>query len=690
MKTIPSIFLFVLCLLCGTANAQNIVPQPQQVEQGNGTFTLTPDTKICTNLKGAEKKQLAQYLAAQPLFQNHPLKKSRKGGENQLFLQILPEGSPMAPEAYHLEITPNGILVQAATATGLFYGAQSLIQLAEHTHNGRWTLPEMSITDAPRFAYRGFMIDVSRHFRSVEFLKKQMDAMAHYKLNRLHLHLTDAAGWRIEIKKYPRLTEFAAWRPEANWKKWWSHPTKGRQYSEEGTPGVYGGYYTQDEIRDLVRYAQERHITLIPEIEMPAHSEETLAAYPDLSCAGEPYKNADFCVGNEATFGFLEDVLTEVMELFPSEYIHVGGDEAAKQAWPTCPKCQKRMKDEGMTDVKQLQSYLIHRMEVFLNSKGRKLLGWDEIMEGGLAPNATVMSWRGEEGGLKAAQSGHQAIMTPGGYCYFDQYQDAPATQPEAISGYLPLSKVYSYDPIPATFTPEQAGLIYGVQANLWAEYIETDLHYEYMIYPRLLALSEIAWTQPKAKNYERFRTLALRESRKLKEQGYNVFDLTTEVGDRPESKQPTKHLALGKKVTYNDAPYNSSYPAAGDAALTDGIRGSWTYGDGRWQGFISRNRLDVTVDLESDTDISSVSASFMQQVGPDVFLPGEVIISVSPDGENFTELSRRTYTVTRDNVVDYKDFGWTGSTRARYVRYQARSAKEVGGWLFTDEIVIR
>ncbi len=379
---------------------------------------------------------------------------------------------------------------------GLFYGLQTLIQLTESAGTAGWTVQSTYIEDAPRFDYRGFMMDVSRHFRSKEFVKKQIDVLARYKLNRLHLHLADGAGWRIEIKKYPRLTEFAAWRPQATWKEWWFGENN-RKYCEQNDPRAHGGFFTQDDIRELLKYAEERHIVIIPEIEMPAHFEEVLAAYPELSCAGEPYKNDDFCVGNEQTFTFLEEVLTEIMELFPSEYIHVGGDEAGKRAWKTCPKCQQRMKENNLKDVNELQSYLIHRIEVFLNAHGRKLLGWDEIMEGGLAPNATVMSWRGEEGGLNAVRMGHRAIMTPGDYCYLDKYQDAPFSQPEAIGGYLPLSQIYSYNPVPEALTSDEAKLIYGVQANLWAEYIPTDEYYEYMLYPRLLALAEVAWSAP-------------------------------------------------------------------------------------------------------------------------------------------------------------------------------------------------
>lgn len=670
--------------------AQNIIPIPLKMEQADGMFHLSHETRLYTNLKGSEKKALANYMATLPAPFSSKLKGKKGPGRNTISLLKTSSTDILQPseEAYELNVTPQQVVISATTDAGLFYGLQSLLQLSEPTGEGAWSIPATRITDTPRFAYRGFMLDVSRHFRTKEFVKKQMDALARYKINRLHLHLTDAAGWRIEIKKYPRLTEFAAWRPEANWKQWWSGEN-GRQYCEQSDPRAQGGFYTQDDIRELVSYAAERHITLIPEIEMPAHSEEVLAAYPELSCAGRPYTSADFCVGNEKTFTFLENVLTEVMALFPSEYIHIGGDEAGKNEWKTCPKCQQRMKDENLKDVNELQSYLIHRAEVFLNSKGRKLLGWDEIMEGGLAPNATVMSWRGEEGGINAVKAGHRAIMSPGSHCYIDSYQDAPYSQPEAIGGYLPLSKVYAYNPIPKVLSAEEAKLIYGVQANLWAEYIETDEHYEYMIYPRILALAEVAWSQPERKEYNEFHTRALKAVDWLQAKGYHPFPLKDEIGDRAERIQPINHLAIGKTVKYN-APYSPSYPAQEEKTLTDGNRGSWTYSDGIWQGFISRNRLDVTIDLDVETEIHSISADFMQVVGPEVFLPGEVIISVSSNGTDFVELMRLTHKVAKSDATAFKNYGWQGNGRARYVRYQALADKDCSGWIFTDEIVVK
>lgn len=687
-KEYPKVCLFLWILgMCFHAHpilAQSVIPVPLEMEQGTGSFLLSEKTKLYTNLQGGEAELWENYLKALPVQLKEARMKDRK---QMLFLLITPKIPQLpSPESYTLSVTSQRIEIRATSGAGLFYGMQTLLQLMQPASTGSYSVPSVEIEDTPRFAYRGLMLDVSRHFSTKEFIKKQIDALAYYKINRLHLHLTDAAGWRLEIKKYPLLTDFAAWRTDPTWKKWWNG---GRKYLRYDEPGASGGYYTQDDIREILEYARQHYITVIPEIEMPSHSEEVLAAYPQLSCSGEPYKNSDFCVGNEETFTFLENVLTEVMELFPSEYIHVGGDEAGKSAWKTCPKCQKRMKDEHLANVDELQSYLIHRIEKFLNNHGRRLLGWDEILQGGIAPNATVMSWRGEEGGIAAVTSGHHAIMTPGAYCYLDSYQDAPYSQPEAIGGYLPLKKVYAYDPVPASLTAEQAKLVYGVQGNLWVEYIPTPEHVEYMIYPRMLALAEVAWSAPERKSWPDFHTRALSAVADLQKKGYHPFDLSKEIGSRPESLQPVSHLALGKKVTYNSS-YSPHYPAQGNTALTDGIRGDWTYGDGSWQGFISDNRLDVTIDMEKETPIHSVTAAFMQVVGAEVFLPETVIISISDDGINFTELQKQHFEVSKETPIRFTDISWQGEAKGRYVRYQAQAGSEFGGWIFTDEIIVK
>ncbi len=680
------LFLWVLgmCLTAHSLKAQSVIPVPLKMEQGTGSFLLSEKTKLYTNLQGGEAQLLENCLQTLPI---HLKKGKKKDTQNVLSLLITEKSGQLpTPESYTLSVTPERIQIQATSGAGLFYGIQTLLQLSVSSDTGVITVSAVEVQDTPRFAYRGLMLDVSRHFFTKEFVKKQIDALAFYKINRLHLHLTDAAGWRIEIKKYPLLTEFAAWRTDANWKKWWNGDRKYLRFDE---PGASGGYYTQDDIREIVEYARQHFITVIPEIEMPAHSEEVLSAYPQLSCAGEPYKNADFCVGNEETFTFLENVLTEVLELFPSEYIHIGGDEAGMAAWKTCPKCQKRMKDEHLSHVDELQSYLIHRIEKFLNARGRRLLGWDEILKGGLAPNATVMSWRGEEGGIAAVTSGHRAVMTPGSHCYLDSYQDAPYSQPEAIGGYLPLKKVYAYNPVAASLSAEQAKLVYGAQVNLFTEYVPTPEHVEYMLYPRTLALAEVAWSAPERKSWPDFHARALKAVLDLQAKGYHPFDLKNEIGSRPESTKTAAHLALGKKVIYN-APYSLHYPAQGNTALTDGIRGDWTYGDGCWQGFINGKRLDVTIDMEAETSIHSVTAAFMQVVGAEVFLPASVTISISDDGINFTELKHQTFEVTKEDPIKFTDISWVGNAQGRYVRYQAQAGKEFGGWVFTDEIIVK
>lgn len=654
----------------------NVIPMPLNVQLLTDTYKFGTESSFTIEAPQEIAERLSAYIATTPL----TLKRGGEGAELQFKLTDSVEGIT-SPEGYRIVTGSNGVTIESTGEAGLFYGLQTLLQSVDNEGGMAYG----TICDEPRFAYRGMMIDVSRHFFEKEFIMKQIDAMARYKMNRLHLHLTDAAGWRLEIKQYPRLTQLGAWRDDPIWKVWWN---SGRRYSEEGSEDAHGGYYTQDEARELVAYAAERHITIIPEIEMPAHSEEALTAYPEYSCTHEPYKQADFCVGNDKTFEFLENVLAEVMEIFPSEYIHIGGDEAGKASWHTCPLCQKRMKEEGLKDVNELQSYLIHRIERFVNSKGRQIIGWDEILDGGLAPNATVMSWRGTEGGLKAVEAGHKAVMSPGTYCYLDQYQDAPNTLPEAIGGYLPLKRVYSYNPVPDTLSAEKAKLIYGVQGNLWSEYIPTPEHMEMMMYPRILAVAEVGWSAPEVKEYEKFRNRALTAVAYLKEKGYNPFDLSKEVGNRPEADASMAHLASGKKITYAErSPYFSGYSAGGDSALVDGIRGGWNNNDGAWQGFI-KGGVDVVIDLGQSTTVRSIGADFMQICNPEIFMPAQVIISVSEDNETFETLATIDHKVVRDDVLSFKNYGWKGETKARYVRYQAKSG-EFRGWLFVDEIVV-
>ncbi|NQW41255.1 MAG: family 20 glycosylhydrolase, partial [Cryomorphaceae bacterium] len=385
------------------------------------------------------------------------------------------------------------------------------------------TLPAMTVRDQPAFAYRGMHLDVCRHFFDVDFVKRYLDLMAEHKMNRFHWHLTEDQGWRIEIKRYPRLTDVGAWR----------NASQVGPYGDQRFDSTrYGGFYTQDEVREIVAYAAARHITVIPEIELPGHARAALAAYPKLSCRGEELPVATgwgvfddvFCAGNDSVFTFLEGVLDEVLALFPGEYIHIGGDECPKKRWHDCAKCQARLKAEGLADEHALQSYFIRRIEGYLNSRGRQIIGWDEILEGGLAPNATVMSWRGEAGGIAAAKAGHDAIMTPGKPCYWDHYQSKDPGEPHAIGGFNPVESVFLYNPVPAELSADEAKRILGAQANLWTEYVLTPEQAEYMILPRLLALAEVLWTGPRrSEDLPEFRIRATQRSKLLKARGFNV-----------------------------------------------------------------------------------------------------------------------------------------------------------------------
>ena len=588
----------------------------------------------------------------------------------------------MNPEAYQLEVRKNGIVITSSDQAGAFYAQQTLSQMITEK-DGMKELQCCVIKDCPRFSYRGLHFDVSRHFRSLDFLKKQVDAMALYKMNRMHIHLTDAAGWRLQIDSYPKLTSFAAWRPQQRWKDWWYGD---RKYVDEGTEGAYGGYYTKEQMRELVEYASERHIEIIPEIEMPGHSEEVLAAYPELSCKGEPYAQGEFCVGNEATFRFIENVLLEVMDVFPSKMIHIGGDEANKEHWKNCPKCRQRMEDEGLADVDELQSYMIRRISRFVESHGRRIVGWDEILQGGLAPGATVMSWRGEQGGIDAMAMGHDVIMTPGRYCYLDHAQDAPFKEPESIGGYLPLDSVYVYDPALKVIKGDSSGNLLGIQGNLWSEYVVTDEHAEYMYWPRALAIAETGWSMPQKKDLKNFRARALVALEHLREQGYQVFDLANEYGERKLAQTGLDHKAKGCKVLYNN-PIQEWYPAAGETTFTDGIIGGWTYSDQRWQGFLSA--IDVTIDLGEIKDVSYVGGTFMQLKEPGVYMPEKVEIYLSSDGVSFERVAQ----VWNDVSVDipdllFRSFDTVCDRPARYVRYHA-SRSIMRGFIFLDEIIV-
>jgi hexosaminidase len=495
----------------------SIIPQPLKVTQTTGIFRLTSRVKIAVMDEAALSDQATYLKTRIQSATGYNLKTVKESTGKIVSLQMEPglEGT-LGLEGYSLTVTKREVKILAATPAGVFYGIQSLLQLLppeiyanKVTPGTKWTVPCVQITDKPRFVWRGFLLDVSRHFFPPSYIYDVLDYMAVHKLNRFQMHLTDDQGWRVEIKKYPKLTEVGAWRVNREDRNW-----NEREIQKPGEKATYGGFYTQDDIRKFVTYAALRNIVIIPEIEMPAHATASLAAYPQNSCTGAPLTvlpggiwpcNNIYCAGKEETFTFLEDVLTEIIALFPSQYIHIGGDEADKIQWTKCPVCQKRIKAEGLKNEKELQSYFIRRIEKFLNSQGRQLIGWDEILEGGLAPNAAVMSWRGTEGGIAAAKAGHPVVMTPTSHCYFDYYQGNPDMEPLAIGGYLPLEKVYSYDPLPQGLSAGESKMILGAQANLWSEYISDSSHANYMSYPRLTALSEVCWTSPGHKNFDDF-----------------------------------------------------------------------------------------------------------------------------------------------------------------------------------------
>lgn len=689
---LSAVFLLFAAAVSMPVAAQNIIPQPENISLLKSQFKLNKGTKIVTNLTGSDFKVLNQYTSE---VLKHPLAYAKNPSKQGTFRLICKGTAQQAAQAmdsvrlqgYELEVTPKGITIQALTPTGLFYGLQTVRQLEK---DGQ--IACVKVKDAPRFAYRGLMIDCSRHFWSKDEIKKQLDAMAYFKLDRFHWHLTDGGGWRMEVKKYPRLTEETAYRTESDWTKWWNG--KNRQYSPDPRRlvcwkgmNIHGGYYTQDDIKEIVDYAAARHITIIPEIEMPGHSDEVVYAYPELSCTGKPYTQSDLCVGKEQTYTFMENVLKEVMQLFPSKYIHIGGDEAERRTWKTCPDCQRVMKDYHLKDVAELQSHFTHRIERFLNDNGRKLLGWDEIMEGTLAPNAAVMSWRGTEAGLTAAKSGHHVVMAPQEFCYLNMYQDDPMTEPKAQGGYTRLEKTYNYDPIPAAYKGTSLEkYIDGVQGCVWTEFIEKPDHLEYMIYPRLLALAETGWTKQRT-GYADFRQRVITATDALKRAGYNAFDIRKEKGARPESRSIVQHEALGKPVTYLGR-YAEKYRAEGDSTLTNGLRGDWGYLEGRWQGFIDSTGVDVVVDMGKVTDIRDVRVDFMHLYESVIYTPETIELMVSEDGKNF-----KTIDTVRPGIKASEDYlvypyKWKGDVKGRYVRVKALP-REKGAWIFTDEIIV-
>lgn len=716
----------------------DIIPKPVNLKYKSGNFILNSAASIQYNPKQTSLKSAVALLSERITdiagF-NLPINAKSK---TNIQLELV-TNKILGQEGYQMDISSTKISIQANSEIGIVYGLQSLFQVLPPARtNAKLSLPCLIIIDYPRFSYRGMHLDVSRHFFSVNFIKTYIDLIAQYKMNTFHWHLVDDQGWRIEIKKYPELTNIGAWRVDHTNKLWSNRPQ-----AKPGEAATYGGYYTQAQIREIIEYASKRNITIIPEIEMPGHVASAIASYPFLSCdqqkqlplTGGDYTGmaSNYCVGNDSVFAFLDNVLTEVALLFPSKFIHIGGDEVDKKPWSKCEKCKARKVQEGLETEDQLQSYFIKRVEQILIKKNKNIIGWDEILEGGLAPNATVMSWRGEAGGIEAAKMKHSVIMTPGKPVYFDHYQTGPEGEPFAIGGMNTLKNVYDYEPIPKELNIGQAKYIKGAQANLWTEYITTVSQAEYMVLPRMAALAEVLWTKKEHKNWDDFfgrlqqhfyaygqRGLNystgnyLVNIKPLIENGKLQVSLTSEIpgasiyftkdgtdpqlnsikyiqpllinqtttlkaatvvrdkimGFKAASQQFTIHAATAKPVVYAD-PVSSYYLADGPNTLTDGIRGTSTIGK-FWHGFYQKD-LIATIDLGASKWINKISLGCLQNYNDWILLPQKVIFEVSVNGVDFEEIS----TISNPNNINEKgiqfDFKVDFAKRtARYIRVKA------------------
>ncbi|NQV38065.1 MAG: family 20 glycosylhydrolase [Candidatus Marinimicrobia bacterium] len=733
-----------------------IIPAPKFVKVNADTFFLKTDLTIFTPSSKSNKPVVHALEKVLNQTNGFTLTWTTSTDVGADIILKLETKEDIGEEGYILSINSNRIEISANSSNGLFYGIQSLRQLLpieiENSSQLEFPVPlrTMEIIDQPRFGWRGMHLDVSRHFRSKEEVMRYIDLIAMHKMNIFHWHLIDDQGWRIEIKKFPKLTEVGAWRVDREDELEWRY----RKLQQPDEKATYGGFYSQEDIREVVKYAKDRYITVIPEIEMPAHVTCALAAYPELSCTGGPFTVPPgsvwpitdiYCAGKEEVFEFLEDVLLEVMELFPSEFIHIGGDEAFKQEWERCDDCQVRIKNEGLKDEAELQSYFLQRIEKYLNANNRKLIGWDEILEGGLSPNATVMSWRGEEGGIEAAKAGHDAVMSPVSHCYFDYYQANPANEPLAIGGYTTLKKVYSYEPIPDELNSSEAKHILGAQGNLWTEYMHTYDHVEYMAVPRMTALAEVVWSPQSHRNWGSFTRRIQSFFDRLDGAGHNYSLGSYDVVIKPrfdkklgkvivrlESEQfspnikytidgspPTTvsntytkpfaidsssfvragqvinkgltdrttdehiiiHKGLGKPVSYT-FPYHKKYSADGNYSLINGIKGSDYFNDEKWQGFQGFN-MEAIVDLENEMEISKISVRFLSRISSWIFQPISVTISVSIDGKEFITIKEYENTLSEDTENDkISSYTYDGeSMSARYIKVIGENIEKCPDW---------
>ena len=759
-------FFFIL-LLPATLVGQNIniIPQPVNLSVGQGNFLIDGNTSLKFDSQSHELKNVVDLFSSSiKSISGITLSAETKG--KTISFNIV-KNETLGGEGYELNVSPLAITINANATAGIFYAIQSLLQtLPAVRTNAPLQVPSMVVTDFPRFGWRGMHLDVSRHFFSPEVIKEYIDLMAIYKMNTFHWHLVDDQGWRIEIKKYPKLTEVGAWRVDQTTINW-----RERKIAKEGETPSYGGYYTQDQIKEIVEYARKRNVTIVPEIEMPGHSAAAIASYPQLSCTQKPqlpltggdYTNAssNFCAGNEESFVFLQDVLNEVISLFPSMYIHIGGDEVEKDPWKKCMRCQERIKTENLKNEDELQSYFIKRIEKFLISKNKKLIGWDEILEGGLAPEATVMSWRGETGGIEAAKMNHEVVMTPGVPCYFDHYQGDPATEPVAIGGFNTLKRVYDYEPIPKELNEQQAKYVLGAQANLWTEFVTSAEHVEYMVLPRMLALAEVTWSTKASRDWSGFNQRIQSHFRSFEQKGLHYSkgnfkvdikpimingkvraSLTTEAFNgeifyttdgstpipsskkydteinidssltlkavavvdgkvmttKPAEQSFVMHQAIGRDVVYVNQP-SKSYQADGPNSLTDGIRGTTSFGK-YWHAFNGKDLIS-TIDLGVQQKVHQISVGCLQSYRDWIFMPQRVKFEVSSDGKAFKEVGTINNSISLDERTQViKDF--TASFKTRKVKYVRITATNLGAcpkghtgegkpaWLFVDEIIVK
>mgnify|MGYP001715762015 FL=1 len=748
-----------------TSDDLSIIPQPQSMVLGKGYFQFTQETVFVIDP--------ALMPARLPFFEQFERASGFKFAVQKVALSgnsvVIDTDKSLPKEGYTLTVTPQQINIKAADYNGALYALQTLRQLLPNEVESTklvkrdWLVPSVTISDAPQYQWRGLMLDVSRHFFPKEYILKTLDRMAMLKLNTFHFHLVDNEGWRIEIKKYPKLTEVGAWRVDQEDKLWDERtPNPANAFANPATaPKKYGGFYTQEDIKEIVAYASARGITVIPEIEMPAHAMSAIAAYPELSChkrpigvpSGAVWPITDiYCAGQEETFDFIEEVLTEVLALFPSQYIHVGGDEATHTEWEHCPKCQLRMKEHQLKNVHQLQSYFIRRIDDFLTSKGRTLVGWDEIMDGGLAKNAVVMNWRGIEVGKKALAQGNPIVLTSD--CYIDNYQGLPDYEPQANAGYLPLKKLYNYNlekEALADASVEKSKVL-GTQANLWAEHVGSTEHSEYMLFPRLLALAEISWTNDKLKDWDSFMRRTQHFMQRMDVMGIhyarsvyqvvptvenkegNIYlklecevpnaDIRYALGDTPIEKgekytapiaikatttykaavfsanatntitsgQITFHKAIGKPVSYSPL-YHKSYQGQGEGTLTNVIRGTKNFHDGQWLGWLGDD-VTLTLDLGETTEVSEVRIGAMDAQSSGIYFPEQLTVALSANGKNYREVAAQEEPCTIKGKPSLKDFVLKFDTQStRYLKIQLKNVKTPpkGGdaWLFIDEILV-